>query len=29
MALLTKEADNYDPALIKLFIGMMRGAIQS
>ncbi len=26
MALLTKEADNYDPALIKLFIGMMRGA---
>ena len=29
MALLTKEADNYDPALIKLFIGMMRGANQS
>jgi putative nucleotidyltransferase with HDIG domain len=29
MGLLTKEAENYDPALIKLFIGMMRGAIQS
>ncbi|HTZ17997.1 MAG TPA: HD domain-containing phosphohydrolase [Dissulfurispiraceae bacterium] len=26
MALLTKEADNYDPALIRSFIGMMRGA---
>jgi HD-GYP domain-containing protein (c-di-GMP phosphodiesterase class II) len=29
MALLTKEADNYDPVLIKLFIRMMRGANQS
>ena len=23
MALLTKEVDNYDPALIKIFINMM------
>jgi len=29
MALLTKEADNYDPSLIRSFIGMMRGANQS
>jgi HD-GYP domain-containing protein (c-di-GMP phosphodiesterase class II) len=28
MAMLTKEADNYDPSLIRSFIGMMRGSSQ-